>query len=66
MTRSFLFSLLTLVVLVVLLLVTSINVWQLNRTERRLIEPSRTEPLRPVRGRLGPRGGSSASRTPLR
>ena len=41
MTRSFLFSLLTLVVLVVLLLVTSINVWQLNRTERRLIEMER-------------------------
>ena len=41
MTRSFLFSLLTLVVLVILLLVTSINVWQLNRTERRLIEIER-------------------------
>jgi ABC-type transport system substrate-binding protein len=41
MTRSFLFSLLTLVVLVVLLLVTSINVWQMNRTERRIIDMER-------------------------
>jgi peptide/nickel transport system substrate-binding protein len=41
MTRSFLFSLLTLVVLVALLLATTVNVWQVNRTERRIIDMER-------------------------
>ena len=41
MTRSFLLSILTLGVLVILLLVCSINVWQMNRVERRLIELDR-------------------------